>query len=185
MRLIALVVLGVGLLGTQPAMSQGLPEGIFASTEEGCGKLKNRTPAELGEGLDFFVFSKTGLIGYLQSCEFVHVTARNPASWVAMAFCEESNSVYPDVFAIAQQEKGDLKVTRLTEVAQQELYDDESQDEASSFADDMNPSELDHDESNAESGQAGEDSADVAESGNENFGTYVRCRDVKQWPIRP
>jgi hypothetical protein len=179
MRLIALILLGSCLLGAEPAMSQGLPDGVFASTERGCDKLKEKTPAELAEELDFSVFNKTGLTGYLQKCDFVHVTARNPTSWVVTAFCEESNFVYPDVLAVVQKEKGDLRVTRLTEVAQQEPYDDELAGEAGGLANDMDPSELDNGENADESDQAAA-GAETDDSGGDSVGAYFRCGDVKQ-----
>jgi hypothetical protein len=178
MRLIALVLLGSCLLGAEPAMSQGLPDGVFASNEKGCDKLKEQTPAELGQELDFTVFNKTVLTGYLQKCDFVHVTARNPTSWVVTAFCEESNFVYPDVLAVAQKDKGDLRVTRLTEVVQQEPYDDELADEAAGLADDMDPSELDN--SDDESDQAAAEGAETDDGTDDSVGTYFRCGDVKQ-----
>jgi hypothetical protein len=180
MRLMALVALVGCLLGAEPAMSQGLPEGVYASTESGCGKLKEKTAAELGEELDFFVFSKTGLTSYLQKCDFVHVTSRNQTSWVVTAFCEESNFDYPDVLAVAQKEGGNLKVTRLTEVARQEPYDDELADEAAGLAEDMDPSELDNAENSEESDQAGDDGSETDEGSDDSVGTYFRCGDVKK-----
>jgi hypothetical protein len=180
MRLIALVVLGGCLLVAEPAMSQGLPDGVYASTESGCAKLKQKTAAELGEELDFFVFGKTSITSYLQKCDFVHVTARNQTSWVVTAFCEESNFVYPDVLAVAQKEGGNLKVTRLTEVVQQESYDDELADEAAGLADDMDPSELDNNESDVTSDQFAEEGAGSDDAADDGVGTYFRCGDVKQ-----
>ena len=174
MKRTALLTLGVWLLGTGLAAAQGLPEGIFASSKAGCTKLQNKTPAELGEGLDFTVLSKTGVIGYLQRCDFVNVTAHNATSWLATAFCEESGYTYPDLFAIAQKEGGELNVTRLT--SQQETYEGAA-DDSSANADDLDPSEADRDDkAGTDHGAATGDQA--ADDDEQN--AYVRCDHVKQ-----
>jgi hypothetical protein len=174
MKRTALLTFGVWLLGAGLAAAQGLPEGTFASSKEGCTKLQNKTPAELGEGLDFTVVSKTGVVGYLQRCDFVNVTAHNATSWLATAFCEESGYTYPDLFAIAQKDNGELSVTRLT--SQQETYEGAG-DDSSANADDLDPSEADRDDkAGSDKGAAtGDQSADVDEQNG-----YVRCDHVKQ-----
>ena len=140
----ALLAFGVWLASAGLAAAQGLPEGTFASSKEGCAKLKQKTAAELGEDLDFTVLSKTGVTANLQRCDFVTVTARNATSWLATAFCEEPGYAYPDLFAIVQKENGDLSVTRMT--VQQESYD-ETDEEPALSADDLDPSEVGRSES--------------------------------------
>ena len=83
MRCTALLVTGIWLLSAGPLAAQSLPDGTFASSKEGCAKLKTKTPAELGEDLDFTVVSKAGLTGYQQRCDFLNVTAHNATSWLA------------------------------------------------------------------------------------------------------
>ena len=168
----ALLMMGVWLLGTGFAAAQGLPEGIFASSKEGCTKLKTKTAAELGEDLDFTVLSKTGITGYLQRCDFVNATAHNATSWVATAFCEESGYTYPDLFAIAQKEGGELSVTRLT--TQQETYEGAAED-SSANTDDLDPSGAGRDE-NAGTDAGATDDQTAADESN----AYVRCENVKQ-----
>ena len=89
------VVLGVGLwlagAGMAPAQApeNSLPDGTFASTKDDCAKLATKTPAEIGDEIDFEVLTKKGLTGYRQVCDFVSVSARDAKSWVATAFCDE------------------------------------------------------------------------------------------------
>jgi hypothetical protein len=54
-----------------------LPEGTFAS-EDGCNKLAAKTPAELGEDLDFEILTKKGHLAYQQACDsmFIPMTRR-------------------------------------------------------------------------------------------------------------
>ncbi len=70
----ALLGLGVWLAAAGVALAQGLPEGTFASSKEGCAKLKEKTVTELGQDLDFTVFSKTGVSANAQRCDFVSVS---------------------------------------------------------------------------------------------------------------
>ena len=125
-----LLGLGVWLAAAGVALAQGLPEGTFASSKEGCAKLKDKTVTELGQDLDFTVFSKTGTSANAERCDFVNVTPHNATSWLATAFCEEPGFTFPDVFAIVQKQTGDLSVTRMT--VQQDSYD-ETDDESSAF----------------------------------------------------
>ncbi len=118
----ALLAFGILVAASSLALGQGLPEGTFASSKEGCDKLKEKTVAELGQALDFTVFSKTGVDANAQHCDLVSVTPRNATSWLATAFCEEPGYAFPDVFAILQKKTGDLRVTRMT--VQQESYDE-------------------------------------------------------------
>ena len=126
----ALLGLGVWLAAAGVALAQGLPEGTFASSKEGCAKLKDKTVTELGQDLDFTVFSKTGISANAERCDFVNVTPHNATSWLATAFCEEPGFTFPDVFAIVQKQTGDLSVTRMT--VQQDSYD-ETDDESSTI----------------------------------------------------
>ena len=47
MRRTALLAFGVWLASSGLALAQGLPEGIFASSKEGCAKLKEKSPVVL------------------------------------------------------------------------------------------------------------------------------------------
>ncbi len=179
MQRTASCMIAVWLIGAAPALAQGLPEGTFASSKNGCAKLVSKTPAELGAGLDFYVLSKTGVTSYLQRCDFVSVVPHDAKSWVATAFCDEQGYVYPDLFAIAQRESGELSVTRVTDLTQEPL--EGPSEDFSATPDDLNPSQLDHDE-----GQAGDDGAASSAhgdtdtpSGSDAFNTYVRCENAK------
>ena len=116
------VVLGVGLwlaaAGMAPAQApeNSLPDGTFASTKDDCAKLATKTPAEIGDEIDFEVLTKKGLTGYRQVCDFVSVSARDAKSWVATAFCDEFGYTYPDLFSIKQKDDGRLNVTRITDL---------------------------------------------------------------------
>ena len=87
MRHAALFASALWLLGAGLAEAQDFPEGTFASDSEACAKLATKTPAELGDELDFQVISKKGLVAFQQVCDFVSVVAHDPSSWVATAFC--------------------------------------------------------------------------------------------------
>jgi hypothetical protein len=162
----ALVMIGIWLLGTSALAAQGLPEGTFASSKEGCAKLKTKTPAELGEDLDFTLLNKTGFTGYQQRCDFVNVTPRNTTSWIATAYCDEQGYGYPDLFAIAQKESDKLSVTRLA--TQQDSYEGAPDDDSELADHDTGSNESDANKSASED-QPGDD-----------LNTYVRCESVKQ-----
>ena len=51
MRRTAVLAFGALLASASLAAGQGLPEGTFASSQEGCAKLKQKTVAELGQDL--------------------------------------------------------------------------------------------------------------------------------------
>ncbi|MGA7457388.1 MAG: hypothetical protein WBW51_08750 [Methyloceanibacter sp.] len=173
----ALLGLGVWLAAGGLAHAQGLPEGTFASSKEGCAKLKEKTVTELGQDLDFTVFSKAGVSANAQRCDFVGVTPRNATSWLATAFCEEPGYAFPDIFAIVQKKTGDLSITRMT--VQQESYD-ESEDESSAFSEDLDPAEIDRRE-REESEAAGGDNGDAttASQDEEDLNALFRCENVK------
>src|SRR6516225_9322033 len=132
MRCTLLGLLGLWLLGTGFASAQGLPEGTYASSKEGCTKLQSKTASELGEDLDFYVLTGKGLTGYQQACDFVNVTAHNATSWIATAFCDEEGYTYPDLLAIAKKEEGKLTVVRLTDLTQPSAQDTSSSESSES-----------------------------------------------------
>jgi hypothetical protein len=171
------VAIGVVLAWASAAAAQGLPEATFVSTKEGCDQLKQKGVAELGDQRDFTILTKTGINAGSQHCDFVTVTARNATSWLVSAFCEEPNYSYPDLFAILQKKDGDLRVTRMT--VQQPSYD-ETEEEPSLSADDLDPSEIGHD-ANAGGDMQTPDEAVAAEAGadNDSLNTYFRCDSVK------
>jgi hypothetical protein len=171
----AQLMMAIWLLGTSTLAAQGLPEGTFASSKEGCAKLKTKTPAELSEGLDFTVVSKTGFTGYQQQCDFVNVTARNATSWLATAYCEEQGYAYPDLFAIAQKQGGNLSVTRLA--TQQDTYEGAADDDQELTDQDIDPSEPD---ANKKAGTNGAEASAEDQPAGDDLNTYVRCDSVKQ-----
>jgi hypothetical protein len=175
---VALLALGLWLLGAGLAQAQGpeasLPEGSFASTQEGCTKLEKTTPAELGEDLDFQVLTKKGLTAYEQICDFVTVVAHDATSWVATAFCDEGGYTYPDLFSIKQKEEGKLNVTRITDMTQQ------SSDDGSAESDSDEPGSSDQPDAARDkeaSGKQGSPSDEQAAS--ESYSTFVKCQNVK------
>ena len=173
----ALLGIGLWLASSGLALGQGLPEGTFASSKEGCAKLKEKTVAELGQDLDFTVLSKTGVNANSQRCDFVGVTARNTTSWLATAFCEEPGYVFPDLFAIVQKQTGDLSVTRMT--LQQESYEETEEDPAA-LADDLDPSEMDQPEREGGETAGGDNGPNTEASGDDaDRNAFFRCENVK------
>jgi hypothetical protein len=168
------VLLGLGLLlaGAGSAAAQApqnsLPEGTFASTKDDCAKLATRTPAEIGDEMDFEVLTKKGLIGYRQICDFVAVTARDDKTWVATAFCDESGYTYPDLFSIKLKDDGRLNVTRITDLTQQGGYD------ASAQADPSDTAEQSSGGASAEQHQTLDE-----QSASESYSSFVKCDTVK------
>jgi hypothetical protein len=135
----ALLALGILLALAGFAAAQGLLEGTFASTEDGCAKLKQKNAAELGDDRNLIVSNKTEFNAGSQRCDFVTVTACNATSCLATAFREELGYSYPDLFAILQKENGDLRVTGIT--VQQPSYD-QTEEEPSLSADDVDPAKV-------------------------------------------
>jgi hypothetical protein len=172
-----LVATALLLMGAGAAPAEQLPDGTFASSKEGCDRLAAKTAAELGDDLDFYVLTKSGLTGYQQRCDFLAVTPRNATSWLASAFCDESGYIYPDLFAIAKKDNGELDVTRMTDVAQQEESDSGS-DDAPAPSDDMNPSEIDRDDGLSNEPPDDTDTAGTEAAGGA-FNTFVPCQNVK------
>ena len=170
MRCTALLMTTIWLLGTSALAAQGLPDGTFASSKDGCAKLKTKTPAELGEDRDFTVVTKTGLTGYQQRCDFINVTPHNATSWLATAYCEEQGNAYPDLFAIAQKDDGSLSVTRLA--TEPESYDGEDDSERA----DQNPAGADAEKNPVTSGNQ----SSAQGQSEDDLNRYVRCDSVKQ-----
>jgi hypothetical protein len=178
MRHALLLASGFWLLGASVAETQAqgpaasLPEGTFASTQEGCTKLEKKTPAELGEDLDFQVLSKKGLTAYQQICDFVNVFAHDATSWVATAFCDEAGYTYPDVFSIKQKDGGTLNVTRITDMTER------SSDDSSSDSSDSDSSDQADSDGNKE-GASGKSSPADEQADNDSYSTFVKCQTVK------
>lgn len=171
-------LLGAGLAHAQALPEASLPEGTFASDQEGCTKLENKTVSELGEDLDFQVLTKKGLSAYQQSCDFVNVFAHNATSWVATAFCDEGGYTYPDLFSIKQKEEGKLNVTRITDLTQQGSDDAsaESGAEDSEAPDQPNaPSDTGADEHAGDQGAPPIDE----QAASESYSSFVKCQNVK------
>lgn len=176
MHRVALLAFGLWLAAAGVALGQSLPEGTFASSKEGCAKLKEKTLTELGQDLDFSVFSaKKGVDANSQHCDLVSIMPRNATSWLATAFCEEPGYVFPDVFAIVQKKTGDLSITRMT--VQQESYDG-PEDDAAAFADDLDPSEMDRPEKGEGETAEGDDGTEAAAE-EEDLNAFFRCDSVK------
>jgi len=177
----AVLALGAWLACSGFALGQGLPGGTFASSKEGCSKLKEKTVTELGQDLDFTVLNKTGISVSSQRCDFLSVTAHNATSWVATAFCEESGSAFPDLFAIVRKPTGDLSVTRMT--VQQDSYDKSEDEDPEALSNDLDAAEIDRREHAAGSGNnsAGDQgSAPETPAAHEDQNAYFRCESVKQ-----
>ena len=171
--LLAFVILSAS---ASVAAAQGLPDGTFASTKEGCTKLKDKTASELGADRDFTILNKTGFNAGLQHCDFVTVTAHNPTSWLATAFCEESGYTYPDLFAILEKTNGDLTVTRMT--VQQPSYD-QTEEEPSLSLDDLDPAEIGRSEDLGSGDSEASEEESVPEPESADVNTYFRCETVK------
>jgi hypothetical protein len=173
----ALLAIAVVLASARVVAAQGLPDGTFASTREGCAKLKENSAAELGDDIGFTVLNKSGFKAGMQHCDFVTVTAHNATSWLATAFCEEPGYTYPDLFAILEKNDGDLSVTRMT--VQQPSYD-QTEEEPSLSLDDLDPAEIGREEGAGSDGsQAEEEAAPEAEAAGDSPNTYFRCDNVK------
>jgi hypothetical protein len=172
--LLAFVILASS---TCVATAQGLPEGTFASTREGCDKLKQNNAGGLGDDFDFTILNKTGFNAGSQRCDFVTVTARNATSWLATAFCEEPGYTYPDLFAILEKKNGDLSVTRMT--VQQPSFD-QTEEEPSLSLEDLDPAEIGRDEgAGSDDSQAPEETAPEPDTAGDGLNTYFRCDNVK------
>jgi hypothetical protein len=174
------VLLSAGLflagacLAPAQAQENPLTEGTFASTKDDCAKLATRTPAEIGDEMDFEVLTKKGLIGYRQVCDFVTVTARDAKTWVATAFCDESGYTYPDLFSIKQKDDGRLNVTRITDLTQQGGYD------ASAQADPAESDTAEQSSGGTAAAPTGEQSQTLDEqAASESYSSFVKCDTVK------
>ena len=166
-----LFLFSANLAWAQELPANSLPEGTFAS-EDGCNKLAAKTPAELGEDLDFEILTKKGLLANQQACDFVNVYTHDATSWVATAFCDEGGYTYPDLFSIKQKADGRLNVTRFTDLTDQSstgspndsgTEDSESSDKPKGSGD------------SSKSGQAAPEDKQAAESNS----TFAKCQNVK------
>jgi hypothetical protein len=164
MRRAAMLAAGLFLLSFNLAWAEelptnSLPEGTFAS-EDGCNKLAAKTPAELGEDLDFEILTKKGLLAYQRACDFINVHTHDATSWVATVFCDELGYTYPDLISIKQKDDGRLDVTRFTDLINTE---EESSNEPPKASGD------------SKSGHA----APEAEQDAGSNGIFTKCQNVK------
>jgi hypothetical protein len=179
------------LLGAGVAKAQDFPEGTFATDSEACAKLAAKTPAELGDDLDFQVISKKGLVAFQQICDFVSVVAHDASSWVATAFCDEAGYTYPDLFSIKQRGDGRLNVTRVTDLTQGSSVEDAGATdtpeagEGSAAKEDEGPAAKD-DPARGEGAQAGaeerageQNEPSSEELAAESYSSFVKCQSVK------
>lgn len=171
----ALWLLGAGVALAQVAPVSSLPEGTFASEPEGCTKLETKTPAELGEELDFEVLTSKGVVGYQQLCDFVNVLARDGKSWIATAFCEESGYTYPDLFSIKQKDDGTLNVTRITDLTQQGGYEANPLTQSGETESPDQPEDAEE-----EADESSSDQSAPVEAAPESYASFVKCQNVKQ-----
>jgi hypothetical protein len=171
---LALLLAGGGVAGAQ-VQENALPAGTFASTKNDCAKLATRTPAEIGDDMDFEVLTAKGLTGYRQTCDFLTVSARDAKTWVATAFCDESGYTYPDLFSIKLKDDGRLNVTRMSDLTQQGGYDASAQ---------VEPSESDTAEQQGGSETEGAREPPANETldepaASESYSSFVKCDAVK------
>jgi hypothetical protein len=164
-----LFLFSANLAWAQDLPANSLPEGTFAS-EDGCNKLAAKTPAELGEDLDFEILTKKGLLANQQVCDFVNVYTHDATSWVATAFCDEGGYTYPDLFSIKQKADGRLAVTRFTDLTNQ----GSNASSAESDTEDSESSNEPKASGDRKSGQAPED-----EQAAESNSTFAKCQNVK------
>ncbi len=179
MRTLLCIMLGTWLFGVTAAAAQGLPEGTFVSSVEGCAALQEKAVSELGEDFDFYILNKNGISAYNQRCDFAETIPRKNARWLTTAFCEEDGYIYPDVFAIAQKDNGGLAVTRLTDITQQQGSEAELPE---NFADDMDPVEIGREQTEDEADdedEAEEAGATDAVSKPDGFNHYILCPSAK------
>jgi hypothetical protein len=160
------------------ALAQDFPEGTFASDKEACDKLAEKTPAELGDELDFQVISKKGLVAFQQSCDFVTISPHDASSWVATAFCDEAGYSYPDLFSIKKKGDDRLNVTRVTDLTQSSSAADAgATDEPEG---DDGTAKHDEESGGTDEGEAGEGpQARTEEPSGESYSAFVKCPSVK------
>jgi hypothetical protein len=173
-RRVVPLALGLSLHATGLSAAEELPEGTFASDIKSCAVLETKTPAELGEELNFQILSKKGLIAHQQTCDFVTVTPHKAGMWLATAICDELGYNYPDLFSIKQKDEGRLNVTRLTDLTQEG-----GEAPAEGSDEDKQPSdgaEVTPDITGPDPG-VGEPPAE--EPPPESYSTFVKCPNVK------
>ena len=163
-----LFLFSANLAWAQERSANSLPEGTFA-TEDGCNKLAAKTPAELGEDLDFEILTKKGLLANQQACDFVNVYTHDATSWVATAFCDEGGYTYPDLFSIKQKDDSRLNVTRFTDLTDQGNGSPADTEDSESS---KSPPKASGD---SKSGHAAPEDEQAAESNS----TFAKCQNVK------
>jgi hypothetical protein len=176
MRRAAMLAAGLFLLSPNLAWAQelptnSLPEGAFAS-EDGCIKLAGKTPAELGEDLDFEILTKKRLLAYQRACDFVNVYTHDATSWVATAFCDELGYTYPDLISIKQKDDGRLDVTRFTDLINQRTNNGSAE---SNTEDSESSNQSPKAPGDSKNGHAAPEDEQAAESN----GIFAKCQNVK------
>jgi hypothetical protein len=166
-----LFLFSANLAWAQELPANSLPEGTFA-TEDGCKKLAAKTPAELGEDLDFEILTKKGLLANQQACDFVNVYTHDATSWVATSFCDEGGYTYPDLFSIKQKDDGRLDVTRFTDLTDQGSKGSSTESDTEDSESSNEPPKASGD---GKSGQAAPEDEQAAESNS----TFAKCQNVK------
>lgn len=166
---LALLVAGAGA-----ASAQGIPDGVYASSKEGCTKLQSKSAKELGDDLDFYVLTKKGIVSGDQSCDFVNVTDHDAKSWVATSFCNEHGFTFPDLVSIAGKPDGSLDVTRLSDLSG--TGNDETSDDQSGSDDEA----ADAQQNKGNEAGGSNDSSDDEGADDETMTNYVRCENAKQ-----
>jgi hypothetical protein len=177
MRRAATLAAGLFLLSPNLAWAQelptnNLPEGTFAS-EDGCNKLAAKTPAELGEDLDFEILTTKGLLAYQRACDFVNVYTHDATSWVGTAFCDELGYTYPDLISIKQKDDGRLDVNRFTDLINQGTNDSSAESDTENSEASNEPPKASGDSKN---GQAAPEDEQAAESND----IFTKCQNIKQ-----
>ena len=166
-----LFLFSANLAWAQELPANSLPEGTFA-TEDGCKKLAAKTPAELGEDLDFEILTKKRLLAYQRACDFVNVYTHDATSWVATAFCDEGGYTYPDLFSIKQKADGRLDVTKFTDLTNQASNGSSAESDTEDSESSNEPPKASED---SKSGQAAPEDEQAAESNS----TFAKCQNVK------
>lgn len=167
------------------ADSAGLPDGTFASTEDGCKQLE-KTPVSKLKDYDFQIFNKDGVTTTDTKCSFVAVTKHDDKSWLASTFCAQQDFSYPDMASIEKLADGKLRVTMLTDVQSNSPTDAEvPPDTEGATGDDLAGAGAGDDQSPPDAEQPDQGSQDEAASGAstdeaEPTGMFQRCAKVAQ-----
>lgn len=177
-KVLAAGVVAFALPGAAMAVDPaGMPDGTFASTEEGCKQLEKTPPTKL-TGYDFEIFTNGGLQTEDSRCDFVNVLKRDDKGWVATAFCEQQDFSYPDVISVQRLDDERLRITKLTEVepepgADPEIPPDETDNTSASS------NEIDTLEPRADQPAEGTDDTGSTDD-MANVNVFFACRNVAQ-----